>query len=224
MRLPLATALPATAVPDLVPALSPGRHRRPERGACFMEMASWLAGEPWSDHPGCTHPVLAELARRINDTVDDTHRHELVPLIPDVIGTATTSPRIPPLVTRACALAVLGVPEGRPHRAAAVALLQAERSLVTLGGPSHLAAESVDALAEDPAAAVWATRFISGHGTAAERRTHVLDDRVALAVVHTSVGALARLTDGDDHLVALLRHAIEECRAHVRPRHPALAG
>lgn len=224
MRLPLATAPRATAVPDLVPALSPGRHRRPERGACFMEMASWLAGEPWSDHPGCTHPVLAELARRINDTVDDQHRHELVPMIPDVIGTATASPRIPPLVTRACALAVLAVPVGRPHRAAAVALLQAERSLVTLGGPPQLAAESVDALAEDPDAAAWATRFISGYGTASERRSHVLDDRVALAVVHTSVGALARLADGDDRLVALLRRAVAECRAQVRPRRAALAG
>jgi len=189
-----------------------------------MEMASWLAGEPWSDHPGCTHPVLAELARRINDTVDDEHRHQLVPFIPDVIGTATLSPRVPPLVTRACALAVLAVPTGRPHRAAAVALLQAERSLLTLGGAPHLDAEAVDALAEDPQAAAWATQFISGHGSARERRTHVLDDRVALAVVHTSVGVLGRLPDGDDRLVALLVRAIRECRAQVGPRRRALAG
>lgn len=224
MRLPLAPAPRLVDVPDLVPALSPGRHRRPERGACFMEMASWLAGEPWSDHPGCTHPVLAELARRINDTVDDAHRHQLVPLVPDAIGTATTSPHVPPLVTRACALAVLAVPEGRPHRAAAVALLQAERSLLALGGSPQLGSESVDALAEDPDAAAWATRFISGHRGSAERRTHVLDDRVALAVVHTSVGALARLPDGDDRLVALLRRTITECREQVSPRRRALAG
>jgi len=28
-----------------------------------MEFASYLAGERWSDHPACTHPLLAVLAR-----------------------------------------------------------------------------------------------------------------------------------------------------------------
>ena len=42
-----------------VPVLSRGKHRNPRKGACFMEFASYLAGEPWSDHPACTHPLLA---------------------------------------------------------------------------------------------------------------------------------------------------------------------
>lgn len=46
---------------DVMPILSPGRHRSPRRGACFMEFASYLAGEPWSDHPACTHGTLAHL-------------------------------------------------------------------------------------------------------------------------------------------------------------------
>ena len=33
------------AHPDVMPILSPGRHRSPRRGACFMEFASYLAGE-----------------------------------------------------------------------------------------------------------------------------------------------------------------------------------
>jgi hypothetical protein len=37
--------------PDLFPILSPGKHRNPRSGACFMELASLLAGERWSDHP-----------------------------------------------------------------------------------------------------------------------------------------------------------------------------
>ena len=45
--------------PELVPVLSRGKHRNARRGACFMEMASFLAGERWSDHPSCTHPLLA---------------------------------------------------------------------------------------------------------------------------------------------------------------------
>ncbi|WP_344829386.1 hypothetical protein [Nonomuraea dietziae] len=44
---------------DHMPILSRGRHRNPRKGACFMELASYLAGERWSDHPACTHPLLA---------------------------------------------------------------------------------------------------------------------------------------------------------------------
>ena len=50
--------------PSVMPILSAGRHRSPRQGACFMEFASYLAGERWSDHPACTHPLLAALARR----------------------------------------------------------------------------------------------------------------------------------------------------------------
>ena len=72
--------------PDLVPVLSRGKHRSPRRGACFMELASYLAGEPWSDHPACTHPLLAALARDVNDYTSDAGRGALVELIPSVIG------------------------------------------------------------------------------------------------------------------------------------------
>ena len=50
-------------LPQLLPVLSRGKHRNPRKGACFMELASFLAGERWSDHPACTHPLLAALAR-----------------------------------------------------------------------------------------------------------------------------------------------------------------
>jgi hypothetical protein len=60
--------------PDLLPMLSPGKHRNPRTGACFMELASLLAGERWSDHPACTHPLLAALARHVNDHTSDAGR------------------------------------------------------------------------------------------------------------------------------------------------------
>ena len=60
--------------PDLLPVLSRGRHRNATKGACFMELASFLAGERWSDHPSCTHPLLAELARSVNDYTTDAAR------------------------------------------------------------------------------------------------------------------------------------------------------
>src|SRR5262245_40458256 len=76
----------SSRVPDGVPVLSRGKHRTPRRGACFMEYASFLAGERWSDHPSCTHPLLAQVARRVNDHIGDDGRQELVPLIPTVVG------------------------------------------------------------------------------------------------------------------------------------------
>src|SRR6187551_568724 len=79
-------AMKSSSVPDGVPVLSRGRHRSPRRGACFMEFASFLAGERWSDHPRCTHPLLAQLARQVNDLMRDTGRQTLVPLIPSVVG------------------------------------------------------------------------------------------------------------------------------------------
>jgi hypothetical protein len=72
--------------PELLPVLSRGKHRNPRRGACFMEYASYLAGESWSDHPACTHPALASLARMVNDCISDEARGRLVTLIPTVIG------------------------------------------------------------------------------------------------------------------------------------------
>ena len=81
-------------VPDLVPILSRGKHRNPRKGACFMELASYLAGERWSDHPRCTHPLLASVARLVNDLTSDAHRSRLAGLIPCVIGMTSDDPRI----------------------------------------------------------------------------------------------------------------------------------
>ena len=68
--------------PDLMPVLSRGKHRTARSGGCFMEFASYLAGEAWSDHPSCTHPLSASLARMVNDCSSDTARSRLMPLIP----------------------------------------------------------------------------------------------------------------------------------------------
>lgn len=75
-------------VPDLMPILSKGAHTSPTEGACVMELVSYLAGEEWSDSPACTHPVLAMMARRVNDRLPDSERHVLVPLIGRLFGTA----------------------------------------------------------------------------------------------------------------------------------------
>ena len=67
--------------PAMLPLLSRGKHRNPRKGACFMELASVLAGQPWSDHPSCTHPLLASVARHVNDCTTDAGRQRLATLI-----------------------------------------------------------------------------------------------------------------------------------------------
>src|SRR4028119_1371167 len=74
----------STELPGLVPVLSRGKHRSARKGACFMEFAAYLAGERWSDHPSCTHPLLSELARLVNDSTSDAHRATQAPGTSDV--------------------------------------------------------------------------------------------------------------------------------------------
>jgi hypothetical protein len=66
--------------------LSRGKYRSPRKGACFMELASLLAGERWSDHPACTHPLLAAVARQVNDYTSDAGRQRLAGLGGKVIS------------------------------------------------------------------------------------------------------------------------------------------
>ena len=87
--------------------LAAGRHREPGEGACLLELVSVLAGEPWTDRPRCVHPVLAAIARRVNDACSDEGRDALVPCAVPLIGTAG-APVSAVLVER-CARAALSV-------------------------------------------------------------------------------------------------------------------
>lgn len=60
----------------------------PRRGACFMKLASYLAGEWWSDDPACTHPLLAALAPRCQRLHLRRRPAALAGLVPSVIGLA----------------------------------------------------------------------------------------------------------------------------------------
>lgn len=77
-----------TAAPDFMPVLSAGRHDSPAEGACVMEYVSVIAGEKFSDKPACTDEPLAMLAWAVNDSLDDSERHMMVPFITRLIGTS----------------------------------------------------------------------------------------------------------------------------------------
>ena len=68
--------------------LSRGKHSSPAQGACVMELASMLAGEPFSDHPVCVSPMIGYLLRAYNDAVDDRRRQRLYVYAAKIVGSA----------------------------------------------------------------------------------------------------------------------------------------
>ena len=68
--------------------LGKGSHSSWEDGACLLEAASYIAGEPFSDHPTCVSPVLTAYGISLNDAWSDEQRQKLTPFIPRMIGTA----------------------------------------------------------------------------------------------------------------------------------------
>ena len=70
--------------------LSAGQHRSPADGACVMELASMLAGEPFTDRPASVSPTLASALRGYNDGVDDERRQSLKRFAALAVGTAGT--------------------------------------------------------------------------------------------------------------------------------------
>jgi hypothetical protein len=66
--------------------LSKGKHTSPEDGACVMELASMLAGEPFTDHPVSVCPVIGSFLRAYNDSIGDVRRQALYEYASKVVG------------------------------------------------------------------------------------------------------------------------------------------
>ncbi|MGZ4437541.1 MAG: hypothetical protein ACXVXC_14075 [Nocardioidaceae bacterium] len=197
-----------SSMPDLMPVLSRGKHRNARKGACFMEMASYLAGEKWSDHPQCTHPLLATLARDVNDHVSDAVRPRLVPLIPAVIGLRGGDPHVDAWIAREVGLTALSVASAERQGVAAVGLLRSERVLAVLDGlpADHVSERVRRALDDVPEARDWARGFTEiGWGQPGS-----FSRRSAPAIVHTGVAGIASAAgvDNESLLVDLLARVI----------------
>ena len=114
--------------PAALPILSPGRHRRPRHGACLMEYTSLLAGERFSDSPQCTDPVLAALARAVNDYTGDGARQRLAPLAGDLTTANGGGDDTRRAIVRHCLLTALPFATGDRRRVVVVALLGLDRA------------------------------------------------------------------------------------------------
>jgi len=211
--------LPAAPAPDLLPLLARGRHRSPRSGACFMEMASYLAGERWSDHPACTHPVLAALARNVNDRTTDAGRPRLAPLIPRVIGLVSDDPRLEARLALRCAVTALPLVGEDRERVMAVAVLSSQGRLAELGSPAdgELASSAAAALDRSPQALAWARRFtaeLAAPARRAQRRVHQRGAEHVAASAAVGIG-VACLPDAqrDAALHDLLATAIADAEA-----------
>ena len=125
-------------IPDQLPVISRGRHLEPEDGGCLMEIASLLAGERWSDAPRCTHPLLAAVARLVNDEVGDEARQELLQLVPELVGAVGDGPATAPAIVRTCARVGLTIDPGsrRLRHSLAVARTGWRTSRTHIGGMS----------------------------------------------------------------------------------------
>ena len=199
--------------PEMLPLLSRGKHRNPRKGACFMELASYLAGERWSDHPACTHSLLASVARLVNDHTSDDGRPQLATLIPSVIGLTGTDAHIDALIALRCSIIALPVAAAERQRVMAVSVLVSERVLADLDGRpvDELSEPSRTALAAVPQAAQWAARFTSNvRPRLAAFRRHAAPHAVRCAV---DGAANALIPDPDAMLRTMLVDSIEICAA-----------
>ena len=205
------------ASPDLLPILSRGKHRNSRKGACFMEMASVLAGEKWSDHPRCTHPLLADLARHVNDATSDENRHQLALLIPEVVGLTSDDPRVDARIALRCATTALPVASEERQNVLAVSVLSADCVLAGMDGrqSDDLEPASRTALEAAPRAAEWASAFVRRAGVAVKGfKRHAAPGTVRLSVHGI---AEACVVDPDAILRQLLVDAIADTTALCRP-------
>jgi hypothetical protein len=203
-------------LPALLPTLSPGKHRNPRKGACFMEFASLLAGERWSDHPACTHPLLAAVARHVNDLTSDAGRARLAELIPSVIGLTGQDLHIDAAVALGSARLALPVAAAERQRMLAVAVLSCERVLAELDGRPVGALEdaSRSALAQVPHAAAWAVRFTKAAPAWVASARRFRQQAAPTIVRNAALGiAQACIPDPDRMLRTLLVQAIGACAA-----------
>ena len=185
-----------------------------------MELASYLAGERWSAHPTCTHPLLAALARDVNDHIGDASLAGLAVLAPSLIGLAGDDPRLDARIALLCAQTALPVAAASRQPTMAVSVLACEQMLATLDGrpAGSLEEPSRAALAQVPHAAQWARDFTTRDTIRDIPLTpQAFRQHSAPFIVHAAVEGIARayIPHPGQMLRDLLIGAIAECSSQA---------
>ena len=134
--------------------LRSGTHTSSSDGVSLMEAVSALAGEPWSNGPSCTSPVIAAYARSLNDWLPDDARQRLKAYIPRLVGTVKPDLEL----RRAFACADAAVRVFAPLAFAAAGLVEEAAKLGALAPVDRESAESARAAAESAESAELAAR------------------------------------------------------------------
>jgi len=182
-----------------------------------MEFASYLAGERWSDHPTCTDPVLASLARGVNDNLSDARRDEIAVDIPRVIGLRGDDSVVGLVVALRAAIAALPVASMERQRSLAIGILAVRPALAERGvDTTRLDAQADRVLADVPDAVAWAASYVD----AQTRKPRDLHRTAAEAITRISTAGIgaACIDDPDSLLIATLHDAIDDVQAVLADR------
>lgn len=153
--------------------------------ASFLEAVTVLAGEPWSDRPAGTDPVVAALAREVNRLIAERARVRLSPLVPLAVDLRSAQPAWNAWLSLHVIGEVLPTAPQSRQRSLAVGALAAARTLSrrtqtgptppTDDGAAHpgpvvnargLTPGAEAALRAVPGATRWAREFLSrSHGS-----------------------------------------------------------
>jgi hypothetical protein len=186
-----------------------------------MEYTSVLAGERFSDSPKCTDPVLAAVARAVNDYTGDSARQRLAPLAGDLTTANGADDEVRRAIVRRCLLTALPHATGDRRRVLIVALLGLDRASAGASrgwSPAMLALDSELSLLGCASDVAAATRYL-------ERLSVSVDEhaRRAMAVaIETAIATIAtEAPDADDELCDLLEACVGDYRAALEGEAPS---
>ena len=175
-----------------------------------------LAGERWSDHPSCTHPLLGQLARQVNDHISDDGRQGLALLVPSVVGRRGNDHTWLTVAVAVTGKVILDVPEAT-QRILSGGLLQAERvcadAAPDLAGTRREAQAALDLV---PGAVAWVERL----GVRGRIDGTIFAKRCAPTMVRCAVDGVVAggRPDSDRLLRGMLEAGIAACPAPSRQR------
>ncbi len=147
--------------------LRSGAHPSASDGVSLMEAVSALAGEPWSNSPSCTSPVLAAYARSLNDWLPDQVRQRLKAYIPRLVGTAEPDLEL----RRAFACADAAVRVFAPLAFAAAGLVEEAAKLGALAPVDRESAASARSAAESAESAARSAASLAAWSAAESMRS-----------------------------------------------------
>jgi hypothetical protein len=182
-----------------------------------MEYTSIIAGERFSDHPRCTDPALAAVARAVNDYSSDGARQRLAVLASELSVARRTDPTVDYLVARRCLLTALPYSMQPRRRVLSVGLLgldRASRDLSRGWRPDMVDVDTELGLMAYDGELAAASAYLEELGVTPREYVR----RGLPMAIETAVATIAQeASDADDVLHALLEDCLYEVRREEVP-------